>query len=77
MDRRFETIVKRFAESHNLDYEIGDDRVKLNGDIFSSEAALYYMFGFIDGEAYEAKKLTDTIKKSKDNSLKRKEKENE
>jgi len=63
MDKRFENVIRHFADSHGLKYEIGEDRVKLNGDIFSPEAALYYMFGFVDGEAFEAKKLFLDFKK--------------
>jgi len=61
MDKKFEEIVQRFADSHNFNYEIEDNLIRINGDVFSRDAMLFYIFGFVDGEIYQAQKLMNSM----------------
>jgi hypothetical protein len=54
MDKKFEEIVQPFADSHNFKYEIEGNLTRINGDVFSRDAMLFYIFGFVDGEIYQA-----------------------
>jgi len=58
---KFEEIVQRFADSHNFRYEIQDNLIRINGDVFSRDAMLFYIFGFVDGEIYQAQKLMSSM----------------